>query len=376
MSGSEIALLSVFVSTIIASALLLSVIVVKAVHRRRMRSFERRYAAYLRLLAQQIAVKNPRRRLEIGVVTDPAFLDALIDLRQTVKGPEVEKLDGLVDELDLVAHQERLLHRRWPPTKRFRAAVALAEMGDDSSADTLIGALDDRHPEIRVQAARGLARMGHRPAIDHILQRLGSETPWVRARFGDTLIRFGNAATELLVRYLRAGAALADPEGAVEAIRILGSAGDPEAGPALLDTLLHATHPEVRLAATAALGRVGGPTAAPVVLAAFDTEGWMLRTRAAHALGELGDPIALPRLEQALSDSDWWVRRNAAAALAKLPGGITLLYASLASKDAFARDAAAEALAAVGALAESRRRAEAGLARADDLRLLAWVGTT
>jgi hypothetical protein len=78
-------------------------------------------------------------------------------------------------------------------------------------------------------------------------------------------------------------------------------------------------------------------------------------------------------LAAGLGDENWWVRRNSAAALASLPGGDETLVAALESGDRFAGDAAAEALADSGALAEARDRVESGRGTASDHTLLGYV---
>jgi hypothetical protein len=67
------------------------------------------------------------------------------------------------------------------------------------------------------------------------------------------------------------------------------------------------------------------------------------------------------------------VRRNSAAALASLLGGDRILIGALQGVDAYAADAAAEALADSGALATARDRSETGTADEQDRILLAYV---
>jgi HEAT repeat protein len=78
-------------------------------------------------------------------------------------------------------------------------------------------------------------------------------------------------------------------------------------------------------------------------------------------------------LARRLEDENWWVRRNSAAALGSLPGGEQLLLNAMRSADPFARDAAAEALADIGALTNARQRDETGQATEEDLLLLEHV---
>jgi HEAT repeat protein len=138
-----------------------------------------------------------------------------------------------------------------------------------------------------------------------------------------------------------------------------------------LATVLRVTvDPEVSLAAIEALGLVGGPLAIRPVKYAFRSPDWRLRAKSATSLGQIGDPSVNPALATGLEDPNWWVRRNCAAALAAIPGGSDHLFLALQSDDPFARDAAAEALADLGALTSARAREEAGTATEHDLLLL------
>ncbi|MGB8361549.1 MAG: hypothetical protein WCE80_09130, partial [Acidimicrobiia bacterium] len=74
-----------------------------------------------------------------------------------------------------------------------------------------------------------------------------------------------------------------------------------------------------------------------------------------------------------LTDENWWVRRNSAAALADLPHGLIYLYEALESTDAFARDAAAEALADAGAVLGARQRIMEGGATDNDHLLIEFI---
>ncbi len=106
------------------------------------------------------------------------------------------------------------------------------------------------------------------------------------------------------------------------------------------------------------------------VVAALHSPDWRVRAKAATAIGMIGDSSAADELAHALQDQAWWVRRNSAGALAMMRDGVPLLYQALTSPDAFARDAAAEALEDIGELAKARAAHATGEASNDQLRLL------
>jgi HEAT repeat protein len=373
MNATTIGLVGVGIVFIVDIVLLVGLVGLKAYHRRRTQNHESRRAAYVATLSRHLASEGSTGRIAPEAADDDAFIDAVIDLRNVVSGAETETLTGLVDGLGVAERQVAKLRSRFPLGRRLRAAVALAEIGDESTAPVLIEHLADREPEIRIQCARGLGRMRITMAIDAILERLGREDPWVRVRFADTLIGYGAKATWPLTAYIRVNLGYDENRGVIEAIRVLGTIGDREVGPALAGVLRVAADPEVRLAAIEALGFVGGPMAIPPLENALRSSDWRLRAKAATALGHIGDPTVNRALTKKLTDDDWWVRRNSAAALASLPGGDRLLFDAIRSADPLTRDAAAEALADIGALTAARERDEAGLASEEDLLLLEHV---
>lgn len=363
------AVLAIF---IIDAALLAGLVLLKSVHRRRMSSHDLRRQEYLGLLSRHISVDNCVEPITESMAEDQAFLDALIDMRNAITGDEVSTLRRIVNHHGVIEKQTRYLDSSWLLSRRLRAAVALAELGDETSAETLMRHLDDREPEIRIQSARGLGRIQWTPAIDQIVSRFSDEVPWVRTRFSDTLVGYGTKATWPLVAYIRINHAF-DSKGPALALRTLAQIQDDQAVEPLLDVLGRSSDLEVQIATVAALGDLGSPEALPALDSLLDSEHWELRAKSASALGGLGDPAALPRLLASMRDENWWVRRSAAAAVAGLPGGVEALYRSLDDDDPFSADSAAEALTNIGELVTARQRAEeSGIA---DDPLLAHMGS-
>ena len=373
MDGTTIGLIAVGVVFSVDIILLLGLVSLKAVHRRRREAHDRRRAAYVAVLSRHLAFEHHTDPIGPNAGDDDAFLDAVIDLRNIVSGAEIETLAGIVDRVGLAKKQTARLKRRHPLGGRLRAAVSLAEMGEESTAPVLIEYLDDREPEVRIQCARGLGRMQHTAAIDAILDRFGLEEAWVRARFADTLVSFGAKATWQLVAYIRVNLDYDDNQGVIEAIRVLGTIGDREVGPTLARILDVTIDPEVSIAVIEALGAVGGPLAIPPLERTFRSPDWRLRAKSASSLGLIGDPSVTPIVVTGLEDENWWVRRNSAAALASLPNGEAMLIKAIESPDVFARDAAAEALADSGALTAARERLETGQETEGDRLLVEYV---
>ena len=355
----------------VSFVLLVAVLIVKTANRRRLVGHQRRRATYMKMLSRHVAMADHQVHMGKRVAEDQAFLDAVIDIRNAVVGPEAEALHHLVDSFGISQQQTARLSS---PLKgrRLKAAVALAELADESSAKILLKHLDDREPEVRVQAARGLGRMKWTPAIGPIVDRFSHETPWVRSRFADTLVTFGSSATWPLLAYIKVNHRF-ESVGPATAVRVLETIGDHSAVAPLMDLLEETADPEIQIAAVAALGTVGGRVAFDSVEKATRSEDWRVRAKAATALEHIGDPEALNVLYDGLHDQNWWVRRNSAHAMTNITGGIGALYAALTADDRFARDAAAEALASAGELMAARERISGGMAATRDFDLVQLV---
>lgn len=187
------------------------------------------------------------------------------------------------------------------------------------------------------------------------------------------MVGFGAGAVWSLLAYIRVNHDHDDNEAVIEAIRVLGTIGERDVGPALIQLLDVFHDPELKIAAIDALGYIGGPLAVTPLVGFLDADDWRLRNKAAHSLGEIGDPLANPALRIGLEDENWWVRRSSAAALAGMPEGVEILHEALHAGDVFARDAAAEALADCGELGKARERRERGQATEADLELLSFM---
>lgn len=357
MTGLELAQLSVLTIFSVNTVLFGTLVALKVIHRRRMQSHDRRRQSYVALLSRHVAFEHCTDPIPPEMADDPAFVDALIDVRNAVAGAELATLRQIVSRHGVVMRQVENLQSSFPLGRRLRAAVALAEIGDESSAPVLMAHLDDREPEIRIQSARGLGRIRWTSAIERIMRRFSIETPWVRMRFSDTLTTFGSSATWPLLAYVRVNQGH-ETEGPKLALRTLAQIEDREAVGPIIDILRESTNLEIQIGAIEALGELGSPEAIWVLSDMFVSDHWELRAKAATAFGRIGDTSVIPLLVSGLQDPEWWVRRNTAAALAQMPAGIATLYDALGNEDEFAADAAAEALTDIGELVAARHRLE------------------
>ncbi|HEX6220815.1 MAG TPA: HEAT repeat domain-containing protein, partial [Acidimicrobiia bacterium] len=354
MVDIRIAEIGTFAIYVLDVVLLLSLVGLKTVHRRRVRQHDRRREGYLSVLSRHISYENCTDPITPRMAEDPAFLDALIDVREVLSGNELASLEAIVAEHGVTARLVRRLESRFSLGRRLRAAVALAEIGDKSAAGAMIRHLTDREPDIRIECARGLARIGWTPAIDHIVSRFAIEDTPVRARFADSLVGFGTRATWPLLAYVKVNHRSEDA-GPALALRTIGRLHDLAAAEPIHMILDENPSLEMTIAAVEALGDIASPDSAQKLQSMLQDERWQVRAKSATSLGGILDTSSTPLLSMALRDESFWVRRNSAAALARAPDGIDALYRALDDFDPYAADAAAEALADVGELVAARR---------------------
>lgn len=359
MLDTRIAEIGTFVIYLIDLALLLLLVGLKTVHRRRVGNHDRRRQEFLGLLSRHVSYDDCIDPITPRMAEDPAFLDALIDVREVLSGHELSNLEDIVAQHGVSAGLTRRLASRFPLGRRLRAAVALAEIGDKSAAPAMILHLSDHEPDIRIECARGLARLKWTPAIDDIVARFAIEETPVRARFADSLVGFGTSATWPLLAYVRVNHRSEDA-GPALALRTVGRIRELDAAGSIHDVLAEAPSLEVTIAAVEALGGIASPDSAPRLHGLLADDRWQVRAKSATALGQISESSSILLLSEALRDANFWVRRNSATALARIPDGRTALYAALEGDDPYAADAAAEALADVGELVAARRRVEAG----------------
>lgn len=359
MPDIRIAEIGTFVVYLIDVVLLLLLVGLKTVHRGRVRAHDRRRKEYLDVISRHVSYDECTDLITPRMAQDPAFLDALIDVREVLSGHELQNLESIVAEHGVSARLVRRLASRFPLGRRLRAAVALAEIGDKSAAPAMVQHLSDREPDIRIESARGLARLKWTPAIDDIVARFAIEDTPVRARFADSLVGFGTRATWPLLAYVRVNHRSEDA-GPALALRTVGRLRELAAADSIHDILAESPSLEVTIAAIEALGDIASPDSARRLQSLLGDSRWQVSAKAAVALGKVSDPSSIPLLSVALRDPSFWVRRNAASALAQIPEGNEALYAALDGDDRYAADAAAEALADAGELVAARRRVDAG----------------
>jgi len=241
-----------------------------------------------------------------------------------------------------MAPRAALKHDDWHV--RYRAAVALAAMGDERTLPILLEVLERRRG-FEEKAIRVLGALGDPRAVPALLNEAqnpeGFRTAAVQA-LGK--IRDGRAVLAL-IRVLKTED---DDDLARAAVQVLGTMGDPRAVPVLVE-LLDDERGGVARAAARALGQIGDGRAVPALLEAV-TRSAHPGSGAAHAAAKIRDPRVVPALVDLLGHEELLVRWDAEAALRSIddPAAVQALIEAL--KHPEAHGAARDALENLGKL--------------------------
>lgn len=156
----------------------------------------------------------------------------------------------------------------------------------------------------------------------------------------------------------------ADAGARAQAARMLGDTRETRAISALAE-VLHDPDPRVRLQATIALGRLGGPALHAVTQALHDPDG-QVRQEAARALAQATDPDSIQALVQLLHDPSEPLRQQAAFILSKIgTPAVPAVMQALSDPDPLMRWNAARVLGQMGAGAVQAIPALERLAQSD-----------
>ena len=344
-----------------------------------------------------------------------AAVEALLDLREALRGEEGERVDELIRHYGvaraLVSQAAggrrkglgRLLPR--PRRRSFRGTAerldsleALAKARLPEAFPAMLELLSDPQITVRLMALRGLARTiarmptptdRHRSALELCDRLRVADLPG--GAIEECFLLLEDTAPMVLRNLLERPeiSSFGVEEWAVDTrgIRRRGKAPDFRTrGPgSLLRAALDATgrlklldlgdrvaeftayrEPEVRAAAIRALGRLGylPEHAEAGLVAALHDDVEFVRVQAAHAAVLLSPETAAPALWKLLGDQSWWVRRAAGESLARIAetGVRELGRAAHSHPDRYARQMAVQILLDGGHLdpAGAQRLREAG----------------
>jgi HEAT repeat protein len=198
---------------------------------------------------------------------------------------------------------------------RAKAAEAIGRAKLTSGTGTLIRALDDRAPSVRIAAMTSLGELGVVSVRDRLVELARRDEGPESVFAAGALIRLGR---EDMLADVSAAATFPDPE--------------------------------IRMAALGVLGRLKRPGTLSVLTQAVYDPDASVRAFAAGALGEFGQKSGLSALTHALTDEDPRVRAIAATSAGRLgvPHIRSVLQPLLRDADDFVRASALEGLARAG----------------------------
>jgi HEAT repeat protein len=249
--------------------------------------------------------------------------EALLDLRETVKGEDGRALADLVTRFSI---DRRLVQRARARSLggRLQAIEGLAKARLPSALPAAYQLLDDPSPVVRYMATRVIARtladMPADAARDREVRRFVEVLRTTDLPSGvveESLLLLDDAALPVVRALLTAPETRAKVSRA--ALEAAGRLDLRALAPAVLP-YIEDPNPELRAAALQCVPRLhaSSPALADAITRASEGPLEFVRVQATHALSSLEPARALPTLWNRLEDASWWVRRAAAEALAAL----------------------------------------------------------
>lgn len=301
-------------------------------HDRRVRRWDRMVAAWEPAMLEVLSGGSTHVQSLYDRVREdqgPDFLSFLMTYVRRLRGEEQAMVRAMADPY-LPALLPLL--RKGTAESRGNAVMLLARMGMPKYADHVAEALEDESPVVSMIAARSLFRPEHERHFPRVLAHLPRFGSWSRSFLSGMLAAGGPAAAPGLREFLldreqkpavRAASAdalrsLNDIESAAIAARLLEDESDLDVVSSclrILKQLGHAEHvplvrrmaasldPVVRGIAVSALGALGGPGEAALLLEKVDDPSFWVSLEAVRGLVSLGDVGTVRRL--AAADGPW-----------------------------------------------------------------------
>ncbi len=234
------------------------------------------------------------------------------------------------------------------PDASDAALTILVQLEAREAAPGLVEHLRSERDDVRANAAAALGKLGTAETARELRPLLRDRSAWVSGEAAEALGALGSKEAVPELRAL-----LRDPERGVqgEAARALGRLGAREAAPDLVEALRKPGRHDAREEVARALGDLGHREALPMLLDLLEDRDFQGQAAVLPIVARLGGPAAAPRIVACFRHEDAEVREAAVAAARPL--GIRGLGPALAglledSSDAVVREAA-EALLETGA---------------------------
>ncbi|MBB5711039.1 HEAT repeat domain-containing protein [Sphingomonas xinjiangensis] len=241
---------------------------------------------------------------------------AVSHLSRLLRGDDLDRLAAFVERHELVARLTRRVAKR-RLARRVNIVRSVGSVGGPQAVTALNELLaNDPAAEVRLEAAAMLARIDALPSARALIEALelahATVTPLHRALFRALAPSSATELVELLAEEQSPDvqALVADALGSSEDYSVLRALRSAAASPA----------PQVRIAAIAAISRLGHPGGAAWLIPLLEDDDEMVRAHAARACGSMGLRAAMPRLIALAEDPSPWVRLRASDA-AEILGG-------------------------------------------------------
>jgi HEAT repeat protein len=306
--------------------LLLNVLLLVAVHVRRLRQYargrrEKRFRAHVQEILAELdpktSTRDPRWLREqvgrFGELERPIAAVMLIERMRPAS--EEERVDALA-VLREIGAVDRLVGStgRWMPWRRALALRTLGRIGADEAVPVAIERVSDHSRYVRESAVRALGRIGDARALPILGELFRSPGRIGAGVVYDALIVLGRDAEPVFAGALRSP---------IESVRVASCFGvvalsEPEEARSLLEPLLDDEAAPVRAAAARSLCDVGGELVPEALARASRDEHSSVRSAAAAALGSCDDPRAVEFVLNALLDADRDTAVRAGEALVRL----------------------------------------------------------
>ena len=225
------------------------------------------------------------------------------------------------------------------PETRARALQVATCLGGEQYEGMMVKFLDDPSPLVSLVAARALSQPGHADHIGEVLDRLDRYQGWSQALTSSMLAQVGIDAAPMLRNHLSDGGRPGHTRAAVA--RSLELLKDLEAADVAADQL---GDPDAELIAACLrlLSVVGSESQAEAVRPLVVDDRFFIRAAAMSALGRLGSPQDAKLIVDALDPDSAWIAIRATQALADLHASAEL--AVLVTEGGLPAEAALETL--------------------------------
>lgn len=243
------------------------------------------------------------------------FLREWLHAQMALQGPCRQRLAALGRAMGCSQLALQRLDSRHP-AERLVAVLALGFLGDPAHAPLLLQRLPHAGTRTAVHLSHALLELDAHAHAQPVVQTLLTFPDLDLARVSVLLKSFRPVLAQALMREPPSGRT-GDEARTLRWLR-LARALRLQLPTALLAPLLQAGEdPEVMMAA---IRMVQGEQGDAQVLAHAQHPDWRVRVQVARALGHMGGPSAAEVLLRLVTDAQWWVRYRAAQSLLRLPG--------------------------------------------------------